>query len=200
MAETDATLFDTTFDDLFQQAVKEYFIELLNFFGDKGWLWIKAQCWQESNFNPNAVSPAGARGLMQLMPQTDMFIDKKMDGFDPEGNVNNGVIYLATQFRRLREIPHITDRLKAAQASYNGGRGYINRAMEVGRIIEGAPGSYFAWNRMNRRPGIWQTWDSISHHLASPECYYKGLWPDHSQMLDYVEKISKHLLKLQGAS
>jgi hypothetical protein len=39
-------------------------------------LLFEAQVWQESSFDPEARSPAGARGLMQLMPATDFWLDK----------------------------------------------------------------------------------------------------------------------------
>jgi len=68
----------------------------------------------ESNFDPNAVSKAGARGLMQLMPGTaaDMRVS---DSFDPEQNIAGGTQYLA----KLLEL--FDNRIDLALAAYNAG-------------------------------------------------------------------------------
>ena len=55
------------------------------------WKLVKAQVWQESAFDPSAVSSCGAQGLLQLMPETDFMLDGDIDGFDAKGNLENGI-------------------------------------------------------------------------------------------------------------
>jgi soluble lytic murein transglycosylase-like protein len=67
---------------------------------------------QESGWNPQAVSHAGAIGLAQLMPDTADFLG--VDPHDPSANLEGGARYLAMQFRNFRRWDH-------ALAAYNAG-------------------------------------------------------------------------------
>lgn len=129
---------------------------------------------QESGGNPKAVSQAGARGLMQLMPGTAQELGV-LDPFDPDQNMKGGTEYLGRQFANVRlaldghDVPP-SDVARLALASYNGGFGYVREAI---RKVSGA--------------GSVPTWDSVKASL--PNITFRGKRPDHRQMIGYAERI-----------
>jgi hypothetical protein len=85
---------------------------------------VEAVIATESNFNPWAVSPKGARGLMQLMPSTAQRFGVA-DVHDPSQNIQGGVQYL----RHLLDI--FGGDLVLALAAYNAGEGVVQN---LGRV------------------------------------------------------------------
>lgn len=80
---------------------------------------VRAVIHAESAFNPYAVSPKGARGLMQLMPATARMLGVK-NSFSPGSNIWGGTKYLAQLLRRFQNEAH-------AIAAYNAGEVPVNR-------------------------------------------------------------------------
>ena len=98
-----------------------------------GWDWrlLASLAFTESNFDSTAVSWAGAKGLMQLMPTT-----AKANGMpegmehNPEESVKAAVKYLGRTARSFANIPE-EERVKFVLASYNSGIGHILDAMAL---------------------------------------------------------------------
>ena len=89
------------------------------------WRLIVAQMYQESGFNPETVSFAGARGLLQLMPRTAEELGVDPDRLaEPEVGIDAGVRYLAWSRDRFPDLPP-GEQLWFALASYNAGYGHV---------------------------------------------------------------------------
>lgn len=113
-------------------------------------LLVKAVIKAESDFDCFAISKKGAKGLMQLMPETmrDMNV---ADPFDPEANILGGTCYL----RKLLDL--FEGDLQLTLAAYNAGP---NRVKELGRM-----------------PRITETKKYVSNVLANYKRYKNGASP-----------------------
>ena len=90
---------------------------------------VKAMIKVESNFDPYAVSSSGARGLMQIMPETGRDLGM-IDAFDPRENILSGVRYFKELLTRFHgSIP-------LALAAYNAGPERVEPLREVPAIKE----------------------------------------------------------------
>ncbi len=123
------------YDDLFRKYASEI-----------GWDWrlLAAQAYTESHFNPKAVSWAGARGLMQIMPGTARQYGLSQARInDPEANIATAVRLIRDLDKALESrIPDPEERKKFILASYNSGHAHIYDAIALAR-------------KTGRNPRVW---------------------------------------------
>jgi soluble lytic murein transglycosylase-like protein len=97
------------FDALIKEFAKKYQIDFAL---------IKAMIRAESGFNPNAISRKGAKGLMQLMPETALRMNVS-NSFNPKENIEGGVRY----FKYLLSL--FNNDLRLSLAAYNAGENIV---------------------------------------------------------------------------
>jgi len=119
-----------------------------------GWDWrlLASLIYQESKFNPNVISWAGAIGLMQLMPSTAQKFGAKAI-LSPEDNIAAGVRFLAWLDNNLKDkVSDKNERIKFILASYNVGLGHI---LDARRLAE----------KYGKDPAVWT--DNVDFFLLN---------------------------------
>ncbi len=122
---------DSRYDEMFRKYSGRYFGPHFD------WRWFKAQAIAESGLQKGAMSPSGARGLMQILPSTYQEIKQTKPYIgninDPSWNIAAGIFYLRNLFRRWQGRPD-KERLYLALASYNAG---YYRILKAFRRVKG---------------------------------------------------------------
>jgi membrane-bound lytic murein transglycosylase F len=144
------------------------------------WRLLAALAYQESQWDPTAVSPNGAQGVLMLMPATARSLNVT-DSFDARTNILGGARYLAEQRRRLPARISEPDRTYFALAMYNIGLGHVESA----RVITQKNGA---------NPDRWQ---DVSNFLPLlEESYWNSQvasgYARGSEAADLVEKVRQY--------
>ena len=154
------------------------------------WRLLAAQCYQESCFDPNARSWAGACGLMQIMPSTaDHLGLARSDMHDPERSIEAAVRLLAELSSVFSNVRSAEERQCFVLAAYNGGANHVKDAMALARKHGGNP----------------SRWNDVAPYvlkLQQPEFYndpvvrygYMRGW----ETVDYVYRIRKRYAQYRG--
>lgn len=121
------------YDDLIQRYAAQHGLD---------WRMIAAQMFQESRFDPNARSWAGAKGLMQLMPRTALELGVS-DITDPDQNIRGGTQYMARLLARFDPGLPYRQRFHLALASYNAGYGHVLDARRLAAQKGWDPNQWF---------------------------------------------------------
>lgn len=101
----------SSLDHIFEDASRQYQVPVSL---------LKAVAKAESDFNPKAVSKAGAQGIMQLMPATARELGVS-DSFDPRQNIMGGAKYLSQMLKKY------DGNAKLALAAYNAGSNNVDK-------------------------------------------------------------------------
>lgn len=96
------------------------------------WRWLAAQAYQESHWDPDAVSATGVRGIMMLTLPTAREVGVE-DRTDPAQSIEGGAIYLRRLFDRIPDGVDGEDQLFKAFAAYNVGMGHLYDARRLAR-------------------------------------------------------------------
>lgn len=180
------------YTELFQQSAQETGFD---------WKLLAAVGYQESHWDPDAVSPTGVRGLMMLTNPTasEMGIS---DRTDPAQSIDGGARYLRSIKDRLPESITGDDRLFMAMAAYNVGLGHLYDARKIAEMRGGDPDS---WTDVRAALPLLQQreWHSQTRHGyargGEPVIYVRNI-RRYYEMIEYVERSRQQFFQLEQTS
>ena len=156
------------------------------------WRLMAAQCYQESCFDPNAKSWAGACGLMQIMPSTAAHLGLPMSAIhDAEANIAASARYMAELQGHFQDVGDPSQRVLFALASYNGGYFHIRDAMALTRKHGGNP---YNWGSV-REYVLRLSQPAYYHDPAVKYGYMRG-----TETADYVDRIRARWSEYSGGA
>lgn len=147
---------------------------------DVDWRMLAAIGYQESHWNPRAISPTGVRGIMMLTENTATGMGVA-DRIDPIQSIEGGAAYLLRMKRRFPAAIKEPDRTWLALAAYNVGYGHVQDARQLARD-EGADPNLWI-NVKKTLPLLTQR----SWHSKTKHGYARGWEP-----VMYVENIRNY--------
>lgn len=153
------------------------------------WRLMAAQCYQESTFDPNAKSWAGACGLMQIMPGTaDHLGLPRASLFNPEENIAASARYMQELGRHFADVP-MGERIWYQLASYNGGLHHIRDAMALA-------------HKYGRDANRWGEVSEFVLKLSQPQYYndpvVRNGYMRGSETVEYVSRIRERWAQYRG--
>ncbi len=147
------------------------------------WRLITSQMFQESRFDPNARSAAGAQGLMQVLPRTAKELGF-LDLVQPQQSISAGIQYLDWTRARFTKNISLQEKLFFSLAAYNAGFGHVKDAQKLAK-------------KMGLRSDKW--FDNVEKAmllLQKPQYYKKARFGycRGSEPVNYVRRIQQRYL------
>ena len=154
------------------------------------WRLLAAIAYQESCFDPQAHSWAGACGLMQLMPATAAAYGlEESKIYDPEMNVETAAKLINQLTMLFRDVPDTYERMNFVLASYNGGHLHVRDAMA---LTEKYDGDKYRWEEVSE----------FILHLSEPKYYrdpvVKSGYMRGTETHDYVTSVRNRYEQYAG--
>jgi membrane-bound lytic murein transglycosylase F len=144
------------------------------------WRLVAAQSYQESHWDPQAVSFTGVRGIMMLTLETaaSLGVESRLD---PRQSIEGGARYLALMHQRIGDSVPEPDRTYMALAAYNVGWGHLEDARALAE-------------RLDKDPDNWQD-VSTTLPLLRQKKYYRSLphgYARGTEPVRYVDRIKTY--------
>lgn len=154
--------------------------------GEFDWRLIAALSYQESHWNPQAVSPTGVRGMMMLTLPTAKAVGVK-NRLDPEQSIRGGTEYLRKIIARIPDSIEDHEKVWFALASYNVGFGHL---MDARRLTKSQGGNPDAWSDVKQRLPLLR---KRKFYTQTRYGYARG-----DEALNYVENIRRYYQSIIG--